>query len=805
MSWLHIAVILPLIFALIIPILYRFVPRIHLGWFVLPVPIVLFIYFLTYIPITTSGNTIMRTLNWMPHIGMNFDLYIDGLGLLFSLLITGIGSLVVLYSIGYLSKQEQLGNFYCYLLLFMGAMLGVVISDNMIMLYLFWELTSFSSFLLISFWRTRQASIYGAQKSLIITVLGGLSLLGGFILLGIAGNSFSIKQLFENTIEIQNSPIFNLAMVLVLIGAFTKSAQVPFYIWLPDAMEAPTPVSAYLHSATMVKAGLYLVARMTPLFAVSQGWIWTVTLVGLITLFWASLNATKQTDLKGILAFSTVSQLGMIMSILGIGAVSYHFEGADSQLYIAAYTAAMFHLINHATFKGALFMVTGAIDHETGTRDINKLGGLLTIMPMTFTLTIISALSMAGIPPFNGFLSKESFIDAMLSVTHANIFSLNTLGMIFPIMAIAGSIFTFVYAIKFVMHIFFGKHRPDRLPKQAHEAPILMLVSPTILAILVIALGLFPGWTSQALVAPAAQAISQSSNVVAEFELFHGLTLAFISTLVIYALGIVFILTFTYWVKLLQAHPQRLTFNYWYNRSGMLLPNYSKAMTSSYVDGFSRNHLVIIFSALLVITIATLSSVPFHFDFKDVNRIRIFEAAIIVLLVVAAFMVVLAKSRLFSIIMLSVIGYAVSVLFVFFKAPDLALTQFVVESISTALFLLCFYYLPNLNRYNETRSFKVTNALISAGVGLVVIILGLIAYGNRHFTSIAEYYKAHVYDLAHGKNMVNVILVDFRGMDTLFESSVLGIAGLGVYTMIKLKNKHKANSSEVKRYEQTEK
>jgi len=519
MSWLHIAVILPLIFALIIPILYRFVPRIHLGWFVLPVPIVLFIYFLTYIPITTSGNTIMRTLNWMPHIGMNFDLYIDGLGLLFSLLITGIGSLVVLYSIGYLSKQEQLGNFYCYLLLFMGAMLGVVISDNMIMLYLFWELTSFSSFLLISFWRTRQASIYGAQKSLIITVLGGLSLLGGFILLGIAGNSFSIKQLFENTIEIQNSPIFNLAMVLVLIGAFTKSAQVPFYIWLPDAMEAPTPVSAYLHSATMVKAGLYLVARMTPLFAVSQGWIWTVTLVGLITLFWASLNATKQTDLKGILAFSTVSQLGMIMSMLGIGAVSYHFEGADSQLYIAAYTAAMFHLINHATFKGALFMVTGAIDHETGTRDINKLGGLLTIMPMTFTLTIISALSMAGIPPFNGFLSKESFIDAMLSVTHANIFSLNTLGMIFPIMAIAGSIFTFVYAIKFVMHIFFGKHRPDRLPKQAHEAPILMLVSPTILAILVIALGLFPGWTSQALVAPAAQAISQSSNVVAEFGL----------------------------------------------------------------------------------------------------------------------------------------------------------------------------------------------------------------------------------------------------------------------------------------------
>ncbi|MCU7258675.1 proton-conducting transporter membrane subunit, partial [Pseudomonas aeruginosa] len=212
----------------------------------------------------------------------------------------------------------------------------------------------------------KQASIYGAQKSLIITVFGGLSLLGGIILLSVALDSFSLHYIIQHVAEIQNSPFFILAMIFILIGAFTKSAQVPFYIWLPDAMEAPTPVSAYLHSATMVKAGLYLIARMTPIFAVSQGWIWTVTLVGLITLFWASLNATKQQDLKGILAFSTVSQLGMIMSMLGMGAVSYHFEGQDSQLYIAAFTAAAFHLINHATFKGALFMITGAVDHSTG-------------------------------------------------------------------------------------------------------------------------------------------------------------------------------------------------------------------------------------------------------------------------------------------------------------------------------------------------------------------------------------------------------------------------------------------------------
>ncbi|MGO3496556.1 MAG: proton-conducting transporter transmembrane domain-containing protein, partial [Staphylococcus equorum] len=468
MSLLHIAVLLPLIFALIIPFVYRFHKRIHLGWFVLPIPVVLFIYFLSYISTTMSGNTVMQKANWMPHFGMNFDLYVDGLGLLFSLLITGIGSLIVLYSISYLSRQEQLGNFYCYLLLFMGAMLGVVLSDNIIMLYLFWELTSFSSFLLISFWRDKQASIYGAQKSMLVTVFGGLSLLGGLILLSLAGGSTSIQELIGNASEIQTSPYFILSMIFVLIGAMTKSAQVPFYVWLPDAMEAPTPVSAYLHSATMVKAGLYLVARMTPIFALSQGWIWTVTAVGLITLFWASLNATKQQDLKGILAFSTVSQLGMIMSMLGIGAVSYHFEGAESQLYVAAFTAAVFHLINHATFKGALFMIAGAIDHSTGTRDVKKLGGLLTVMPISFTITIITSLSMAGVPPFNGFLSKEKFLESMIEVTNVNLFSLNTLGLLIPIIAIIGSIFTFVYSIRFIGQIFLGSHKSDALPKKAH-------------------------------------------------------------------------------------------------------------------------------------------------------------------------------------------------------------------------------------------------------------------------------------------------------------------------------------------------
>lgn len=805
MSLLHISVLLPLIFALIIPIVYRFYKRVHLGWFVLPIPVVLFIYFLSYISATMSGNNIMQKANWMPHFGMNFNLYVDGLGLLFSLLITGIGSLIVLYSISYLSRQEQLGNFYCYLLLFMGAMLGVVLSDNLIILYLFWELTSFSSFLLISFWRDKQASIYGAQKSMLVTVFGGLSLLGGIILLSIAGGTTSIQELVQNVSEIQTSPFFILSMILVLIGAITKSAQFPFYIWLPDAMEAPTPVSAYLHSATMVKAGLYLVARVTPIFAVSQGWIWSVTLIGLITLLWASFNATKQQDLKGILAFSTVSQLGMIMSMLGIGAVSYHFEGSESQLYIAAFTAAVFHLINHATFKGALFMVTGAIDHSTGTRDVNKLGGLLTIMPISFTITIITSLSMAGIPPFNGFLSKESFLESMIEITNVNMFSLNTLGILIPIIAIIGSVFTFVYSVRFIGQIFLGSHKARELPKKAHEVSILMLISPAILAILVIVFGFFPSILTGSIIEPAVSAISQTTGTTPEFHMFHGFTPAFFSTIGIYVVGILLILTFGYWIRLLHLQPTKLTLNYWYDKFGEVTPGYSGKFTDAYVTGFTRNNLIIIFASLIVITLVTLLVTPFNIDFKDVSEVRPFELIIVVLIITAASMIIFAKSRLFSIIMASAVGYSVAIFFIFFSAPDLALTQFVVESISTALFLLCFYHLPNLNRHKESRSFKLVNIVIAVGAGIVVTVLGLIAYGNRHFGSIAEFYKSNVYDLAHGTNMVNVILVDFRGTDTLFESAVLGIAGLGVYTMIKLRTNNNKNDEGGKNVEQTEK
>ncbi len=399
---------LPFIFALGSLILNKMMPHIHTGWFILPAPVLIFIYFLVRLPEVQDGERLTAAVPWIPSLGVNFTVYLDGLSLLFALLISGVGSLVILYSIFYLNKRkEAIGQFYIYLLLFMGAMLGVVLSDNLIVLYGFWELTSISSFLLIAFWYQREKSRYSALKSMLITVFGGLAMLSGFVLLYVITGTFSIREILANVNTITEHSLFGPAMLLVLLGAFTKSAQFPFHIWLPDAMEAPTPVSAYLHSATMVKAGLYLVARLSPIFAGEAVWFWLVSGTGIVTLIYGSYRALKQTDLKSLLAFSTISQLGLIMSLLGLGSAAAIYSGtSESLFYVKATMAGIFHLINHAIFKGALFMVVGIVDHETGTRDIRKLGGLMSVMPVTFSIALIGTSSMAGLPPFNGFFEQ---------------------------------------------------------------------------------------------------------------------------------------------------------------------------------------------------------------------------------------------------------------------------------------------------------------------------------------------------------------------------------------------------------------
>src|SRR5690625_1142137 len=473
------AILAPLIIAFFIPTLSRWKSTIHTGIFVFFVPFSIFLFFIQYIG--KDFIPIKQVFEWIPSLHINFDLYLDGLSLLFVLLITGIGSLVVLYSIFYLDKQENLGHFYVYLLMFMSAMLGIVLSDNIFVLYSFWELTSISSFLLIGYWHFKKKSLYGALKSMMITVFSGLSMLVGFLLLSIVNNTSSIRLMIDQADLILESEYLPLALIFILIGDFTKSAQFPFHIWLPDAMEAPTPVSAYLHSATMVKAGLYLVARFSPIFSTYEWFFIIVSIFGIVTLVWGSYMAVKQTDLKAILAFSTVSQLGMIMAMLGFGTK-------------VAVFAAVFHILNHATFKGSLFMVAGIVDHQTGTRDIRKLGGLLTLLPITAILALFGTFSMAGIPlPFlNGFYSKELFFESTLQLNEMTNTFATGLANAIPYLAVFGSIFTFVYSMYLLFGTFTGSKQLDKLPKQPHEAPFGMLVSPFILVLGVILIGLFP-------------------------------------------------------------------------------------------------------------------------------------------------------------------------------------------------------------------------------------------------------------------------------------------------------------------------
>jgi len=798
LSLMHLAVLAPFAYAAIVPLLHRALRNVHIGWFVLPLPAVLFAYWLSLLPSVRAGAPKTAVLPWIPSHGVDFALYLDGLGLLFALLITGIGSLVALYSIFYLSKtKEAIGRFYAYLLLFMGAMLGVVLSDNLIALYAFWELTSLSSFLLIAFWHRRERSKYGALKSMLITVFGGFAMLAGFVLLYVMTGTYSVREIVSAAGELPAHPLFVPALALVLLGAFTKSAQFPFHIWLPDAMEAPTPVSAYLHSATMVKAGLYLVARLTPVFGGAQEWFWLVAGFGLATLFWGSFQAVKQTDLKALLAFSTVSQLGLIMCLLGLGSAALAFGGgAGSEVYVLAMTAAIFHLINHATFKGALFMVAGIVDHETGTRDIRKLGGLAAIMPITFTFALIGAASMAGLPPFNGFLSKEMFFTGVLNASRMNFFSMEAWGALFPVVAWLASVCTFVYSAIFVVRTFLGKRSPEPLPAQPHEAPIGLLLPPAALVSLVVVIGLFPDVAGYALIEPTLEAVfptllAPGDHFHVHISFWHGWTTELYMTIGVVAAGSLAFWQLRRWIAVYRAFPERFGLNALYDRLLAGLERGSARLTNAYMTGSIRHYLIYIFVFLIAVVGYAMGSTgsfgAIRIDDPSYAPVGIYEALLVTATLLATLAVPFARSRMTMIILVGAVGYMVVLFFVLFRAPDLALTQMIVETVSVALFLLCFYHLPKLRKETAAKRNKAANLLVSIGVGATVALVALAASGANDFRSIADYYLEESYHLGGGKNVVNVILVDFRGFDTLLEIMVLGIASLGIYAMIRLR------------------
>ncbi|MFD1606273.1 Na+/H+ antiporter subunit A [Oceanobacillus luteolus] len=793
MGTLNFIVLIPFLTALLIPLFYKKGSRLHIGLLPILVAVSLFIYLLTYIPDIANGKTFLHTISWIPSYGINFTTYLDGLSLIFALLITGIGTLVILYSIYYLSENEQLGHFYTYLMMFMGAMLGVVLSDNLMVLYVFWELTSISSFLLIAFWYQRKRSREGAQKSMLITMSGGFGMLVGFLMLYAITGTMNVREIIEIIPDLTGHVLFVPAMLLLLFGAFTKSAQFPFHIWLPDAMEAPTPVSAYLHSATMVKAGIYLVARFTPVFGGEGVWFWIVTGVGIFTLFWGSFQAVRQTDLKALLAYSTVSQLGMIMSMFGMGSVALNFGySTESVFYTQATFAALFHLINHSTFKGALFMAVGIVDHEVGTRDIRRLGGLATFMPITFTISLIGSFSMAGLPPFNGFLSKEMFFQAAIDITTLGVFHVDTLGNLIPIVAWIASIFTFVYSMIIVFQTFLGPYKEERLERSANESPIGMLISPLILAGLVLIIFFFPNVLGNYIIRPAMASVFPSLatqvDLGVEILRWHGFnSLALWMTIGVVLIGIILYKFPKIWRWIYVLFPGEWSFNSLYNFAIEQGEKSSRRFTNSYMTGDLRNYLMYIFSFfILLIAGAFVLTGSYNFTISDNAMISTFEWIIVMSLMIAAISILFAKSRLTAILLNSVLGYGVALLFVIFRAPDLALTQTVVETVTTVLFLVAYYFLPEWQKEQGTRKANLTKLVVSIAVGATFTVVALAAQNNRLFERISTYFEDS-YELAGGRNIVNTILSDFRGFDTMLEVVVLLIAGLGVYSIIKLK------------------
>lgn len=774
------AVLAPLFIALFVPSIGKLKDKIHTGVFVFFVPFAIFLYFLQFIG--TNFTPLSQTYNWIPSLHINFDLYLDGLSLLFVLLISGIGSLVVLYSIFYLDRSERLGQFYVYLLMFMSAMLGIVLSNNVFILYTFWELTSISSFLLIGYWHFKERSRYGALKSMLITIFGGLSMFGGFILLSVITETTNIQTMIERTDLILNSEYLPLALGFILLGAFTKSAQFPFHIWLPDAMEAPTPVSAYLHSATMVKAGLYLVARFFPIFSNYEWFFIIVSIFGIITLCWGSYMAVRQTDLKAILAYSTISQLGMIMAMLGFGT------------NIAIF-AAVFHILNHATFKGSLFMVAGIVDVQTGTRDIRKLGKLFTLMPITATLALFGTFSMAGFPlPFlNGFYSKELFFESTIGLQAGSSSISAILASIIPYLAVIGSIFTFVYSMYLFFGVFGGKKTKEvSLPSKPKEPRIGMLISPFILVLGVITIGLIPNSFNQTFLAHAAASISPTANVET-IAFWHGLSTPFIMSLIVVLIGTILALTRKSWATIYNIFPGRLSFNHVYDSSIKSLDTLSNKTTNTYMTGSLRLYMIIILGALVTFSFIFMYNTDgFSIDFTDLASITTIEIVVVIAITVAAIGTLFSNHNVAAILILGITGYGVAILFVLYRAPDLALTQLVIETITMALFLLCFYHFPRLTKRNESKSTITFNLIVSIGFGLLMTMIGISALSSTWFDKISEYFIETSLPVGGGKNIVNVILVDMRGIDTLFEIAVLGLAGLAVFGLIKVRNNKEA-------------
>jgi multicomponent K+:H+ antiporter subunit A len=712
-------------------------------------------------PAVMRGEVIQAELEWLPQLGLSASFFLDGLGLLFACMITGVGLLITLYARFYLSGDDPMGQFYTYLLLFQGAMLGIVLSDNILLLLVFWELTSLSSFLLIGYWKHLPEGRQGAKMALTVTGAGGLAMIAGMLILGNIVGSYNLTDILQAGDQIKASEWYLPSLILILLGAFTKSAQFPFHFWLPHAMAAPTPVSAYLHSATMVKAGVFLMARMWPALAGTDAWFYIVATTGLITMVLGALIALFKDDLKALLAFSTVSHLGLLTMLLGFGTQ-------------AAAVAAMFHVINHLTFKAALFMTAGIIDHETHTRDIKRLGGLRHLMPVTFLIGTVAALSMAGIPFFNGFLSKEMMLE---EASHTDWFGSH---YAVPIAATLGALLSVAYSFRFISHVFLGPVRDD-YPSKPHDPPFGMWAAPALLCVLVLCIGIMP-FLAEGIVTAAASAVT-GADLHPHLKIWHGVTPALWMSIIAIIGGAVLLLLHRpldlAWIKTPRPEAKVI-----FDAMMSTAVSFSRKITDVTHDGAISRYLAIFTVASVALGWIAYSGSGLPAPTRQLLPVPAVIAVGWIMLVVATVSVVVMHHHRFrALVLIGIIGLSISAGFVYLSAPDLALTQISVETVTIMLLLLALHFLPKVTPKESSGFRKLRDGAIAliAGGGV-----GALAYAflMRDVDTISDFHIANSYEGGGGTNVVNVILVDFRGYDTFGEIIVLGIAGLVIYALM---------------------
>ena len=731
-------------------------------------------------PQIAHGGVIREEFMWLPSLGLNFVLRMDGFAWLFSVLVLGIGTLVSLYARYYMSPDDPVPRFFAFFLAFMGAMLGLVISGNLIQIVFFWELTSLFSFLLIGYWHHRSDARRGAYMALMVTGAGGLCLLAGVMLLGHVVGSYDLDAVLAAGDKIRAHSLYPILLPLILIGALSKSAQFPFHFWLPHAMAAPTPVSAYLHSATMVKAGVFLLARLWPSLSGTEEWFWIVSGAGACTLVLGAYCAMFQNDLKGLLAYSTISHLGLITLLLGL----------NSPL---AAVAAVFHILNHATFKASLFMAAGIIDHESGTRDIRKLSGLFKLMPYTATLAMVASASMAGVPLLNGFLSKEMFFAETVFIN-----STAWVEIALPVIATIAGTFSVAYALRFTVDVFFGPP-PTDLPLTPHEPPRWMRAPVELLVFTCLMVGIFPTHTVGPLLAAAAQPVVGGELPEYSLAIWHGLNAPMIMSLIAMSGGILLYVVLRKQLKLGRyALPPLISFfngKRFFERSVVVLMRGARRIERRISTHRLQSQL---FLLIMVAVIAGLIPM-YNSGLTWGDRPKIPGSIVFVTLWLLAIACALGAAwqakyhRLAALTMVSVCGLMTCVTFVWFSAPDLALTQLVVEVVTTVLILLGLRWLPRRieevsplpGTLRKARIRRLRDLLLSAAVGGGMALLSYAMLTRQTPNDISSFYLSRALPEGGGSNVVNVMLVDFRGFDTLGEITVLVAVALTVFALLR--------------------